>query len=626
MTPPARTVALVSTPWPLFNRPSIQLGALKAYVRRHLPGVAVRAHHLYLPIAARLGYALYGRISEHAWLSEAPYAALLYPEQRETVSRFWKRRAPDLPGLRRDGFEEFCRALERHSARILDAEDWDRYFLAGFSVCFGQLTSTLYFIREIKKRAPAIRIVAGGSACAGDLGRSLSATFPEIDYVIGGEGERPLLELIRGLTDGRPPARREEAILEGDSQIPRLDDLPVPDYDDYFASLDALEPHLRFMPKLPMEISRGCWWRKGAGEGGPSGCSFCNLNLQWRGYRSKSTGRALRELASLVRRYQVLSVSFMDNLLPARGLETLFDRIRKMEAELHLFCEIRATTPFAVLAAMGAAGVREVQAGIESLSTRLLGKLNKGTTAMDNLEMMKTCEARGMPDLTANLILNFPSSDAEDVAETLKNLMFALPFKPLKGIPFWLGYGSRVWRLPAAYGIRRVRNHPFYAHLFPPRVLRDLKLMMQGYQGGVRRQERLWKPVREKLAEWRRTYGERRNGPERGPLLSYRDGGDFMIIRERMGHGLDMTHRLKGTSRKIYLFCGRRRSMDRIAARFPGFGEEKIRPFLRMMVDKRLMFSEGENYLSLAVPARGWPGGGPGVIPSRTPPGFLPEG
>ena len=67
-----------------------------------------------------------------------------------------------------------------------------------------------------------------------------------------------------------------------------------------------------------------------------------------------------------------------------------------------------------------------------------------------------------------------------------------------------------------------------------------------------------------------------------------------------------MTHRLKDTSRKIYLFCEQNRSISRILARFPSFSEEKVRPFLNMMVDKRLMFREGERFLSLAVPSRGW--------------------
>ena len=225
---------------------------------------------------------------------------------------------------------------------------------------------------------------------------------------------------------------------------------------------------------------------------------------------------------------------------------------------------------------------------------------------MDNMEIMKNCETPGLPNLTGNLILNFPSSDERDVAETLWNLEFALPFRPLKGIPFWLGYGSPVWKMPDRYGIKDVSNHPDYSHFFPKKILRGLRLIIQGYKGGVRYQNRLWRPVKGKIEEWRKDYLRLHEQPGSGPILSFQDGRDFMIIRQRRTKGHDMTHRLKNTSRKIYLFCRTQRSLQEICARFPGFGEEKVRPFLQMMVDKRLMFYEGERYLSLAVPVKGF--------------------
>jgi len=291
----------------------------------------------------------------------------------------------------------------------------------------------------------------------------------------------------------------------------------------------------------------------------------------------------------------------MDNLLPARGLERRFQAIQRLGKDLQLFSEIRARTSRAVLEAMAAAGMAEVQVGIEALSTRLLKKLHKGTTAMDNLEIMKNCEAPHLPDLTGNLILGFPSSDSQDVSETLHHLSFAFPFRPLKGIDLWLGYGSPLWRHPARYGIHLRGNHPDYRYLFPAEVRGKLRFMMQGYHGGVRHQHRMWAPVREKMAEWHAFYNRMHREPGCEPILSFRDGKTFLIIRERRLDDAPMTHRLKGTSRAIYLFCGTQRSMADIVDRFPRFGEDRIRPFLQMMVDKRLMFCEGERYLALAV-------------------------
>ena len=57
-------VLLLSTPWPLYNRPSIQLGALKAFLRKEHPGIGVDAHHFYLQLAKTIGYERYREISK----------------------------------------------------------------------------------------------------------------------------------------------------------------------------------------------------------------------------------------------------------------------------------------------------------------------------------------------------------------------------------------------------------------------------------------------------------------------------------------------------------------------------------------------------------------------------------
>jgi len=604
-------IALVSTPWPLFDRPSIQLGTLKAFLTERLPDIRIDAFHLYLKVARELGYPIYQAVSERSWIAESPYAALLYPDRIKTVARFWNRKVHGDTRLTSKDFGDLCSQIETVSLAIIEAEPWDSYLLAGFSICLAQLTSSLYFIREIRRRAPGLPIVVGGSACAGTLGEGLVHAIPDIDYVIRGEGELPLLQLAEAMltrSDGsglpdipglihraRPQARNTR------QQIPDLNELPIPDYADYFRDVESSGPRYAFLPRLPMEMSRGCWWKKGDPNGG-GGCAFCNLNLQWRGYREKGVERTSLEIDALVNRYEILSIYFMDNLLPAKGLKRRFQAIQRLGMDLQLFAEIRATTPRVVLEAMASAGMQELQAGIEALSTRLLKKLNKGTTAMDNLEIMKNCESPDLPDLSGNLILGFPSSDFQDVSETLDRLSFAFPFRPLKGIDLWLGYGSPLWRDPDRYGIRLKGNHPDYRHLFPREDRGKLRFMMQGYHGGIQDQRRMWAPVRKKLAEWRAFYDRMHQKPRFEPILSYRDGQTFLLIRERRLDDKPMIHRLKGTSRAIYLFCETQRSMAEILDRFPRFDEDRTRPFLRTMVDKRLMLSEGDRYLALAVP------------------------
>jgi hypothetical protein len=296
-------------------------------------------------------------------------------------------------------------------------------------------------------------------------------------------------------------------------------------------------------------------------------------------------------------------MAIVDNVLPKQSSGDILRGIAGLRRDMDLFAEIRATTPRAELELMRAAGMRKVQVGIEALSTRLLRKLRKGATAIQNLEIMKHCEALGIVNLS-NLILYFPLSDARDVEETLRAMEFARAFRPPKPVGFWLGLGSPVARNPSAYGIRAVANHPNWARIFPPTVFRGLPLIVQSYRQAAASQRQLWKPVRAGLKAWTASYEclQRSSQPE--PLLSYRDGGDFMMIRERRLGDDSANHRLERTSRAIYLLCGHHQPLQQIIERFSSVPSDKITSFLQKMTSERLMFAEDDRFLSLAIPVR----------------------
>jgi ribosomal peptide maturation radical SAM protein 1 len=455
-----------------------------------------------------------------------------------------------------------------------------------------------------------LKIVIGGSVLAGESLHDLFRVFPEIDFAVNGEGEIPLGRLVDELKTGDPrpipgvvsrSAKQAPAPIEH-SQLPDLGRLPPPDYADYFRLLASFSPERRFFPTLPAEMSRGCWWQRVETQDKPAGCAFCNLNLQWEGYRTKNVEQIISEVDYLTDRYRLLSIAFMDNLLPVRTSGEIFSALAKLEKDLDLFGEIRADTPLKVLASMRDGGLKEVQIGIEALSTQLLKKLNKGVTAIQNLEIMKHCEALGIVNVS-NLILHFPGSDAEDVSETMDSLAYAQPFRPLKLVNFWLGQGSPVWQHPREFGLQAVFNHPNYVRLFPPEIAGAVRFMIQSYRGDIGLQRKLWRPVQEVVQNWKKAYEALHSGSFGEPILSFRDGRDFLIIRQRRPTAGPVTHRLLGTSRKIYLFCHTRRSLSRVLAQFRGLSAEKLLPFLKMMVEKKLMFAEGRHYLSLAVPA-----------------------
>ncbi len=609
-------IALISTPWPLYSRPSIQLGTLKAFLNAQIPGLKIDAFHFFLSIAEAIGYRLYHEISQRTWLAESVYAALLYPGRIEQAEALFNKELPAISELRTTSFKALTRRIKKTTDAFIQNQNWQSYSLLGFTISLCQLTSALYVIKRIKKNFPDLIVVVGGASTPGIAAPGILKEFPEIDVVVNGEGEMPLYRIIDHLR--RAPSNPDLSKIKGVysrfdnarlpdrasfSQLKKLDKLTAPDYDDYFELLKTFSAGKSFFPTLPVETSRGCWWKRAAGPAGVTGCAFCNLNLQWDGYRSKPASQVAAEIDYLTGRHQTLSVAITDNVLPKKEATDMFRQISGLGKDLRLFGEVRATTPWRELKAMANCGMREVQIGIEALSSSLLKKLHKGTSAIQNLEIMKNCEALGIRNIS-NLILQFPGSSESDVAETLRALEFALPFYPLKAVDFWLGLESPVWRHPKKFGIRAVFNHPNWSFLFPEDIYRNLPLMIQAYRGDLTHQKKIWKPVKKRLSEWQKQYAEIQKDSGGIPILSFRDGRDFMIIRQKRFRAEPAVHRLAGASREIYLFCQKHRSIKTICSAFPAIAEGTIANFLSMMINKKLMFTEKNRYLSLASAVR----------------------
>jgi hypothetical protein len=110
--------------------------------------------------------------------------------------------------------------------------------------------------------------------------------------------------------------------------------------------------------------------------------------------------------------------------------------------------------------------------------------------------------------------------------------------------------------------------------------------------------------VRQKISAWEKAYSNLHQTPFHEPILTYRDGGDFMIIRERRPAGESASHRLEGKSRQIYLFCEHHRPLKRILESFPRLSQNAVTDFLNTMIAQKLVFEENGTYLSLAVPEK----------------------
>ena len=586
-------VLLVSMPWAPFHRPSIQLGALKSYLDGRLENIDVTTRHSYLEVAKAIGLERYRLIAARSWAGEALYAGLLFPEQRDSARRLF---ASELPRLGSAAWDELLPILSAQLDVLLDRELTADCTLVGLSVSFSQLAASLLAAKRIKERRPDLAIVLGGSALTPSMARNLPEAFPAVDCCICGEGEQPLLGLIAALAEAktiRSASGQEPGLRTGDApcpppadQIADLDSLPVPDYSDYFQEL--ARNGLAFIPELPVEFSRGCWWNR---------CSFCNLNLQWLGYRHKSHERMQAEVRTLAARHRCLDFSFTDNALPPAEARSFFREQAKESTDLRFFAEIRALPKPEEYGLLRRGGLTEVQIGVEALSDSLLARMRKGIRAIDNIAAMKHAQEHGLR-LSGNLILEFPGSTAEEVKETLAALEALLPYPPLAAAGFFLGAQSPVYCQPTEFGITTIGHHPKNRQIFPAALLRRMEMLTMAARGDRGVQRRLWTPVRHAIRSWQDFHRGRDLGR---PALSYRDGGDFLVIRQELPGQPVLHHRLQGLSREIYLHCHRPVARKQLPQTFKRVKEEQLACFLADLQDKHLLFQDRDHCLALAV-------------------------
>ena len=592
-------VALISMPWSIFNRPSMQLGALKAWLDRDST-IQTYTFHPYLQVAQEIGTETYHHLAKNSWAGEALYSPLLFPGQRQQAASLFHescqgRNNKELKGL---DFDQTVQLLDHSLDQWLASLDLAGFHLIGFSICFNQMFASLTAAARIKKLHPALHIVAGGSGCVGRIGTSLLHNFPQFDYVISGEGEESLTQLCHCLRQNDAPETlppqvmyRSRPFAESPWRgIADLNQLPTPDYSPYFQQMQATFPGQPFIPILPLEFSRGCWWNR---------CTFCNLNLQWQGYRWKQNDKMATEVREQSRRHGCLDFTFTDNALPPKEADLFFQTMAAEPIDYDFFAEIRVITDGDKLAAYRRGGLSSVQVGIEALSTILLARMEKGTTVMDNIAAMKQSRACHM-QLDGNLITEFPGSTEKEVAETLHNLDFVLPFTPLAAASFFLGEGSPIGNDPQKFGISAVLQHSKNRRLFPQELLAGMEMLIKEYRGDRTLQHRLWRPVALKIAQWQAFHtGRDIHGI---PPLSYRDGGSFLIIRQEQLNGPCLHHRLRGTSREIYLYCQKIREHKDMARQFPAIPPKALHDFLADLTTKRILFQEGTLVLALAIP------------------------
>lgn len=607
---PRAEIALISMPWQDPYSPSIQLGSLSAWAKQERPDYAVTCHSLFLELAHDIGMHLAKRISI-SWIGEALFAYLLFPTQRASIASFLEASRKDDPLFRDLDYGEIIEKLRIGLERRLDAVDWQRCTMVDLSVVFAQTLSSLLVAREIKRRAPACPIVLGGPGVTGQIGVSILRNFDFVDYIVNGEGERPLLTLVDGLLAGgegpvdgpgivhrgTPPPHAERV-----HQLTELADLPAPDYDEYFERLDGFPDGqvARGRVRVPIETNRGCWWDRSLKDPMQS-CSFCNLNLQWKGYRQRPEAQSVALFAELNDRYHCPDFTVVDNILRHHGADDVLAGLEGLDLGLDLWMEARASVKPEQVVQLRKVGARVIQFGIEALSTSMLRKMAKGTTTIQNLQAMKLCEQHGIQN-SANLIIEYPGMDEGDILEELRNIRFARSFYHLSTTEFSLVYQSPAYKAPERFDIANIRSYEMYRLLMPAGLYDRLLLTEQSFDSeALDRLRPLWHQVRLAANDWKAHYEAMRHRVEGNLLLSFQDGGTYLKFRD-FREAEARFHWISEVERDVYLACEHMGLVRDLYAKFPTVPPEQIDRWLEDWHRRRLAFVETGKVLALAIP------------------------
>ena len=606
-------VVLVSMPFMMVDRPSIQLGLLKAIATEH--GYDVRTVHANLDFAARIDADAYRSLCEDRGLSigdwlfsrEAfgdaapdPDGALLDDFATEI----------ELPGRSAQDSRKLLRHIREHDVptyldALVSGFPWDQARVVGFTSTFQQNAASFALARRLKRSFPELVTVFGGANFDDEMGLEYVRRVDCVDYAVIGEGDVALPELLAALATGADPgavagvARRTAtgvSAAAGRAPYGRLDESPLPDYDEYFARAEALglQPRtgLRTI-RIPFESARGCWW------GAKHHCTFCGLNGSTMTFRSKSASRVSAELAAQARRYRSFHFEAVDNIVDTSYLTGLFPELAASGTTYDIFYEVKANLSREQLRQLRQGGVTHLQPGIESLSTRTLALMRKGVRAGQNINVLRWGQYYDIK-ISWNIIWGFPGESAEDYREQAAVMPHLVHLRPPVGAGrVWLERFSPLFTQPES-GVATRRPQRGYRYVYP----KDFDLARLAYFFEYELSDPLpdeaYAGLLAALADWQAAW--ERPDP---PTLTYFSAPGFLQIYDGRHAGAEGTYTFEGDLAEIYLTCVDRpisaaAVRERLGGRLP---LPVVQEAFAGFAERGLMFLDGSAALALALPA-----------------------
>ena len=299
-------------------------------------------------------------------------------------------------------WQEILEGIEQYSPDLL-----------GISIVFSAtLKSVENIARMVKQHNRLMKIVVGGPHATLAPDETLKSEF--FDYLVRGEGEYTLLELV----EGRDPADINGLSYKDDQGrirhnpdrrfIDNLDELPPPD------------PHLQLIPLGDLNenfgviaTSRGC----------PKRCVFCSSPRLWsRKVRRRSISNVIAEMSQRYHECGVRKFYFSDDSfnLNKNYAKELCRAIVANNLKIEFYCEANiGSFDRELMELMKEAGCIRLKLGMEAGTDRILKLMRKGITVSQIRETCSLAKEAGV-DYTLYVMVGMPSETLEEMHQTLE--------------------------------------------------------------------------------------------------------------------------------------------------------------------------------------------------------------
>ena len=605
-----QVVLLLSMPFAGIAIPSIQLPVLAGYLEQR--GITVHTKHLYLQAASIYGVQNYNALispPNDSYTAQLGFSKLLFPEHwektQDSLRTYYEQHiAKQEPLHTQCRFETYLQRTEKLYETIITHTDWKHYDLIGFTLNYGQLLPSLAIAKIVKERYPDTRVILGGSRTMELLGANILKAFPFIDFAVSGEGEDALYKLAIGDAYSSIPGLiyRDNGTVRWNqtTTVISLDATPIPSYDSFYQELtkasDDTQKYHYYYGRLPVEISRGCWWNR---------CTFCNLNVHHPRYREKSVRRIVEEIQTLSDRYKILDFQLIGNTLPRSDHRVLFEQLTSLGRDFTFVVETRAGELSSQdYNLMKQAGFTVIQTGIESFSTQYLKKMKKGTRVIDNIAALKFCRENSIQN-HYNIIVNYPNEDTRDFEETQHVVRQIRTYlDPPQLCELRVMYGSPIQRCPEQFNIETLTNAPIDRILYPPEILEQQVAFVYDFERKDPYQGQDWNTL---VTEWKqvRERAEIEATKTKATIdrlvFYFVDGGTFLKVYDKRDPQNIRIFVLNESERAVFLACEDVVSIQELQERFPGIPEFELVAILQSLEQNGLVMEEDKQYLSLPL-------------------------